>query len=97
MTWKWNEQFGLAYLEAMSAALPVVTTRCGTNHEAVRGDNLLVDDDAEALAAGLLTYLGDGERRARVGAANGALVLTDNELGEQSRPTGAAFAAIENR
>ena len=85
MTWKWNEQYGLAYLEAMSSGLPVVTTRCGTNHEAVRGENLLVDDDAEALAAGLLTYLHDQERRRRVGAANRSL-RTGGERADSAVP-----------
>ncbi len=95
MTWKWNEQFGLAYLEAMASGLPIVTTRCGTNHEAVRGDNLLVDDDVEALAAGLLSFLDDAEHRAKVGAANRQLVLAENELGHQSRLMADAFRAID--
>jgi phosphatidyl-myo-inositol dimannoside synthase len=97
LTWKWNEQFGLAYLEAMATGLPIVTTLCGTNHEAVRGDNLLVVDDVEALADGLLAFLGDPSRRAAVGAANRALVLAENELHTQSRRMAEAFEAIESR
>jgi hypothetical protein len=45
-----HEQFGLACLGAMASGLPVVTTACGSNHEAVRPPNLRVADDAEALA-----------------------------------------------
>jgi hypothetical protein len=44
-----HEQFGLACLGAMASWLPVVTTACGSNHEAVRPPNLRVADDAEAL------------------------------------------------
>nr|WP_257910965.1 glycosyltransferase [Janibacter limosus] len=38
-TWKWTEQLGLAYLEALACGLPIVTTRCGTNDEAVQPPN----------------------------------------------------------
>ncbi|HTY73687.1 MAG TPA: glycosyltransferase family 4 protein [Actinomycetes bacterium] len=94
-TWKWNEQFGLAYLEAMACGLPVVTTACGTNHEAVRGDNLLVPDDPEALAEALVLFLEDPARRRRVGAANRALVEVDHDLRRQAVRLGEAFAAHE--
>jgi len=79
----WNEQFGLAYIEAMASGLPVVTTVCGSNHEAVRPPNPRVPDDAEALAAALLELLADPGRRARVGAANRRAVLERHELGRQ--------------
>ena len=39
-TWKWTEQYGLAYLEAMATVRPIVTTVCGTNAEAVRPPNV---------------------------------------------------------
>lgn len=94
-TWKWTEQLGLAYLEAQACGLPVVTTRCGTNDEAVQAPNLLVDDDPEALADGLLTFLSDGERRARVGAANRARMVAEHDLSTQCARMGAAFADIE--
>lgn len=96
-TWKWNEQFGLAYLEAMACGLPVVTTRCGTNDEAVRPPNLLVDDDVEALAAGLLRFLTDPGLSAEVGQANRRHVLRNHEVHEQCRRMGEAFASVERR
>ena len=77
-TWKWTEQLGLAYLEAMASGLPVVTTRCGTNDEAVTPTNSLVEDDVEALADALVAWLRDPARRALVGAENRAHVLRNH-------------------
>lgn len=94
-TWKWSEQLGLAYLEAQAAGLPVVTTRCGTNDEAVQAPNLLVDDDAEALAEGLLGFLQDTARRTSVGAANRARMLAHHDLTTQCARMGDAFAEYE--
>jgi len=94
-TWKWTEQFGLAYLEAQACGIPVVTTRCGTNDEAVRPPNVLVDDDAEALAAALVTQLTDPELRLRIGAANRARMLAEHDLATQCARMGAAFADVE--
>src|SRR6266540_3471136 len=89
----WNEQFGLAYIEAMASGLPVVTTACGSNHEAVRPPNVLVPDDAEALAEALLGFLADPARRASVGAANRRAVLERHELRRQCARLGEAFQA----
>ena len=96
-TWKWTEQLGLAYLEAQACGLPVVTTRCGTNDEAVLAPNLLVDDDAEALADGLITFLTDAQLRDRVGAANRSRMLADHDLATQCVRMSEAFAATEAR
>jgi len=87
----WSEQFGLAYLEAMASALPVVTTACGSNHEAVRQPNLRVADDPEALAEALAAFLGDPARRARVGAENRRTVLEHHQLYRQSARLAEAF------
>src|SRR5690606_3014422 len=57
-TWKWEEQFGLAYVEAQACGLPVVTTRCGSNEEALApGNDLLNDYTAEAIADRLIFWL----------------------------------------
>jgi glycosyltransferase involved in cell wall biosynthesis len=87
----WNEQFGLAYIEAMSCGLPVVTTACGTNHEAVHEPNLLVADDPSVLAEALLTFLGDPSLRARVSKWNRKHVLADHDLHRQSALMAEAF------
>lgn len=94
-TWKWSEQLGLAYLEAQATGLPVVTTRCGTNDEAVHAPNLLVDDDAGALADGLLRFLQDTALRTSVGAQNRARMLAEHDLATQCARMGDAFADIE--
>ncbi len=94
-TWKWTEQLGLAYLEAMAAGLPVVTTRCGTNDEAVIPGNLLVEDSADALAEGLVTMLADPGRRASVGRENRIHVETHHDLVTQCLRMGEAFTDVE--
>ena len=94
-TWKWNEQFGLAYLEAMASGLPVVTTVCGTNHEAVQPPNLRTANSAEALAEGLLAFLADPGHAVEVGKLNRAHVLANHELAAQCRAMGEAFASLE--
>jgi glycosyltransferase involved in cell wall biosynthesis len=90
----WNEQFGLAYVEAMACGLPVVTTICGSNHEAVRPPNLRVEDDVGALAEGLYAFLADPERRAEVGRENREVATTHHDLRTQTRAMRAAFDTV---
>jgi glycosyltransferase involved in cell wall biosynthesis len=96
-TWKWTEQFGLAYLEAMACGLPVVTTVCGTNAEIVVPPNERVIDDVEALAAALLRLLEDPACRRAVGTANRKYVEERHDQHVQAARMGAAFAEIEAR
>jgi glycosyltransferase involved in cell wall biosynthesis len=66
------ESFGLVYVEAMLAGVPVVAPDRGGGTEVVRDgvEGLLVDvDDPAALAAAIVRLLGDPELRARLGAA----------------------------
>ncbi|MDF3044969.1 MAG: glycosyltransferase [Ornithinibacter sp.] len=94
-TWKWNEQFGLAYLEAMASGIPIVTTASGTNHEAVRPPNVRTANTPAALANGLLGLLRDPAAAARIGADNRRLAEARHDLAEQTRALGAAFAVAE--
>ena len=96
----WNEQFGLAYVEAMASGLAVVTTATGSNHEAVPDPNLRLPDDAEALAEGLIGFLGDPERRVAVGWGNRDYVIEHHEVHRQSALMREAFeraAALSER
>jgi len=93
----WNEQFGLAYLEAMASGVVVVTTMCGTNHEAVPPPNVRVPDDAGLLAEAVVGFLADPSARARAGERNRAHVLEHHEVQRQSRLMGDAFRAAMER
>lgn len=95
-TWKWTEQLGLAYLEALASGLPVVTTRCGTNDEAVKPPNHLVEDSTEALAEGLVHHLSDPARRVETGVANRRHVMVHHDLATQCAAMGRAFGEIED-
>jgi len=96
-TWKWSEQFGLAYLEALATGLPIVTTRCGTNYEAVPPPNDLVDDDAGVLADAMIGWLDDPARRADAGRRNRQHVLDHHRLDRQCARMGEAFRDAEER
>ena len=94
-TFKWTEQLGLAYLEAQACGLPVVTTACGTNDEAVHAPNLLVEDSPESIAEGLIHFLDDPAYAAAVGQHNRQRMLREHDIRVQTRALADVFAAIE--
>ena len=57
--------------------------------------NHLVEDSAEARAAGLVDHLSDPGRRAEVGRANREHVVTHHDLATQCVAMGEAFAEVE--
>nr|WP_275106719.1 glycosyltransferase family 4 protein [Oceanipulchritudo coccoides] len=71
------ESFGIVYLEAAAAGLPVIAADVGGVREAVRdGENaiLVPPGDAKALQEALILLIQDPEMRQRMGAAGKALV-----------------------
>lgn len=94
-TWKWTEQLGLAYLEAQACGLPVVTTACGTNDEAVLAPNVMCENDAGALAEGLIHFLNNRSEAQRVGQINAERMRAEHDIRIQTRRLGEAFAEFE--
>ncbi len=94
-TWKWNEQFGLAYLEAMACGLPIVTTACGTNHEAVRPPNVRTADRAGSLADALLAFLDNPKLAREVGRHNRKVAENEHDLKKQVLRLEEAFRRAE--
>jgi glycosyltransferase involved in cell wall biosynthesis len=69
---RWEEVFGWMIAEAMAYSKPVVATRVGGIPELIDDGAtgfLVARGDTEAIAAKLLTLLGDRELRARMGSA----------------------------
>jgi len=84
----WREAFGMVVIEAMACGKPVVGTNAGGIPEIVTpgSDGLLFPmKDAAALAEHLIALASDAARRARMGAAARATVLTRFTIEAQVR------------
>jgi glycosyltransferase involved in cell wall biosynthesis len=68
------EPFGIAFIEALYAGIPVVTTQIGGATEIVNDSCgvMVPPDDPDALAAALERLIVDGERRRQLGSAGPA-------------------------
>ena len=94
---RWNEQYGLAYLEAMASGLPIVTTITGTNHEAVRPPNIRTRHDACDVGQALLYLVDNPEEASKIGAHNRSLAVAEFDLATQCRRMGEVFDTVEAR
>jgi glycosyltransferase involved in cell wall biosynthesis len=95
-----EEPFGLVYLEAMAMQRPVVAVDNGGTPEVVehgRSGLLSRYQDVDALAANILTLLGDPELRARMGAYGRARVLDYFNAKRMASDAGAAYEAVLSR
>lgn len=90
----WNEQFGLAYVEAMASGVPVVTTICGTNHEAVLPPSVRVPDEVGALAEGISHFLGHPALRRNIAPELRRVVVERFERRQQLAALRAAFEPL---
>ncbi len=82
-----QEQFGIALIEAMATARPVLTTHCGAIDEVMGDAGLVVQpNDYYRLAEGLRTLALDAELRARLaqrGFERVQQLFTREMIGEQ--------------
>jgi glycosyltransferase involved in cell wall biosynthesis len=91
------EGFGLALLEAMLAARPVVATRVGAAPEIVADGQtglLVPTDDAEALANAVVSLLDHPARGAAMGQAGLERARTEFSVARMAERTAAIYSAV---
>jgi glycosyltransferase involved in cell wall biosynthesis len=91
------EGFGLALLEAMLSAKPVVATRVSSAPEVVADGEtgvLVPPDDEEALADAVLGLLGDPTRAGSMGQAGLARARSKFSVARMSDRTAAVYASV---
>jgi glycosyltransferase involved in cell wall biosynthesis len=91
------EGFGLALLESMLAAKPVVATRVSSAPEIVLDGEtglLVAPEDPEALADAVLSLLGDPARAAAMGDAGLARARSEFSVAKMAGRTAAVYASV---
>lgn len=94
------EGFGLALLEAMLAAKPIVATRVSSAPEIVADDEtglLVPPDDPDAFADATLALLADPARATTMGDAGLARARAEFSVAEMADRTAAVYAASAER
>ena len=92
-----DEAYGVAYLEAQAAGLPVVALDSGGVADAMRAGQtgiLVADHSAAAYAQALALLIEDAPQRARLGAAARRFVLDERSLAGAGATLDAGFAAM---
>ncbi|MCC0016250.1 MAG: glycosyltransferase [Rhodobiaceae bacterium] len=99
MLWPgFNEAYGLVYLEAQAAGLPVVALDRGPQHEVVRAGvtGLLTANDPAAYADAVRALAGDRGRRQGMGQAGASFVREDRTIEVAARRFNAAFDTLRS-
>ena len=92
-----GEAYGLVFLEAQAAGLPVVACRGRGVPDVTRADEtalLGAAGDAAAYASNLRRLLGDAELRHQMGESGGAFVLNERSVKAAARTMRAAFSEV---